>query len=317
MERIASKLLTGDDRLDLCGMPLWERMALVAARVDALAIGEAFAFATEIDPRALLMKLHAGRPNQLSGEYRRIGDEEWHVDITRVEVDHTSPGAKAVLQRSAPFTVLDDASRETLIRAAAEREYKRGQNVMHPNERFGFLGVVCEGTLAYVNGIDSRERIMGEYFALEVFGEVGFFDGGRTMGRVTVLSKTARVVLIPNDVVRAVGMEHPEFIFALGTVCAQKARGLSNALVAQASQPILARVAQALMPYAVPADKLEAALSPLPHMTQMQIAAAAGTVKEVAARAIAELESREALKRERGHICYLNRQKLMEISKQT
>lgn len=309
--------MTGDERLELCGMPLWERMTLVASRVDALKIGDAFGFTTNLDPRALLMKLHAGRPNQLLAEYRRIGEDEWHVDIQRIEVDHTSPAAKMVLQRSAPFTTLDEPARETLISALSEREYRRGQTVVADNERFGFLGVVCEGTLAYSNGNEGRQRIMAEYFPLEIFGEVGFFDGGRTMGRITVLSKTARVLLIPVDVVRAIGMEHPEFIFAIGTVCSQKVRGLANALVAQASQPIIARVAQALMPYAVPSNQLEPALAPLPTMTQMQIAATAGTVKEVAARAIAELESREALKRERGHICFLNRERLMEIAKET
>ena len=44
-----------------------------------------------------------------------------------------------------------------------------------------------------------------------------------------------------------------------------------------------------------------------------QIAAAGGTVKEVAARAIAELESRKALRREHGHIRYLDREVLLEL----
>jgi hypothetical protein len=48
-------------------------------------------------------------------------------------------------------------------------------------------------------------------------------------------------------------------------------------------------------------------------MTQTQVAAAAGTVKEVAARAIADLERVQALRRERGHIRYLDRAKLLEI----
>jgi len=48
-------------------------------------------------------------------------------------------------------------------------------------------------------------------------------------------------------------------------------------------------------------------------MTQSQIAAAAGTVKEVAARAIAELDERGLLRRERGHIRFLDRQGLVEL----
>jgi hypothetical protein len=58
---------------------------------------------------------------------------------------------------------------------------------------------------------------------------------------------------------------------------------------------------------------LAPAIAPLPNMTQSQIAASAGTVKEVAARAIAELERQGLLKRERGHIRYLNRQGLTDF----
>jgi hypothetical protein len=78
------------------------------------------------------------------------------------------------------------------------------------------------------------------------------------------------------------------------------------------SQPIIARVANALLPYAAPEQGLHPALPPLPNMTQSQVAASAGTVKEVAARAIAELERLQALRRERGHIRYLDRTKLLQ-----
>ena len=67
------------------------------------------------------------------------------------------------------------------------------------------------------------------------------------------------------------------------------------------------------MPYAVPERGLHPALAPLPTMTQAQVAASAGTVKEVAARAIAELERVQALRRERGHIRYLDRTQLLEM----
>jgi hypothetical protein len=65
----------------------------------------------------------------------------------------------------------------------------------------------------------------------------------------------------------------------------------------------------------MPERGLSPARAPLPNLTQAQIAAAAGTVKEVAARAIAELEQRELLKRERGHIRYLDRQGLLDMIK--
>jgi CRP-like cAMP-binding protein len=132
------------------------------------------------------------------------------------------------------------------------------------------------------------------------------------LGRTVAVSKTARYATVPFDVVRDLAHREPELLIALGASCAQRTRGLASTLAAQVSKPILVRVAGALLPYAPPAQGLDLALPPLPTMTQSQIAAAAGTVKEVAARAISELERMGAVRRERGHVRYLNRSKLLE-----
>ena len=68
-----------------------------------------------------------------------------------------------------------------------------------------------------------------------------------------------------------------------------------------------------LLPYAMPDRGLVPAAHSLSTITQSQIAAAGGTVKEVAARAIAELEARKALRREHGHIRYLDREVLLGL----
>jgi DNA-binding GntR family transcriptional regulator len=49
-------------------------------------------------------------------------------------------------------------------------------------------------------------------------------------------------------------------------------------------------------------------------MTQAQLAATAGTAKEVAARALAELEAAGAIKRAKGRIALADRQRLQSIS---
>jgi CRP-like cAMP-binding protein len=307
-------VIASDERLDLRDLPVWERAAIVAARVDSLTPGETISFITEIDPRALLMMLHEGRPDQLATDYRRIAEREWHADITRFDVSQIGAEVNVALRRSAVFSVLDDETRATLSQALVERTYRKGDVIIGDAERFAHLGLLCEGNLAYFGGPAARQRLIIEYFPLEIFGEIALFDGGSAMGRLVVLSRTARVAFIPADLVRSVAMEHPQLFATLGAVCAQRVRSLAQALTAQASQPIIARIAQALMPYAIPAPGLQPALAPLSQMTQVQIAAAAGTVKEVAARAIAELEEREALRRERGRIRYLDRTKLIEVA---
>jgi CRP-like cAMP-binding protein len=118
---------------------------------------------------------------------------------------------------------------------------------------------------------------------------------------------------VPYDLLRSIVAQEPDFLMALAAETAQRNRTLASGLASQVSQPIIARVAAALLPYAAPEREFHPALPPLPTMTQAQIAAAAGTVKEVAARAIAELERVQALRRERGHIRYLDRSKLLAM----
>ena len=158
-----------------------------------------------------------------------------------------------------------------------------------------------------------RERILYEIFPHELFGVAEYFDRGLSNARIVVFSKTARIVKLPWDVVGDVASRYPQLTTALGVVIAQRLRQMNDTITVQGALPILARIARVLVPYAMPERGLVPAAASLATVTQSQIAAAAGTVKEVAARAIAELESRNVLRRERGHIRYLDRQELLEL----
>ena len=302
-------------RVDVRGLPVWERPKVIFEAFDRLPEGGVLTFVTDNEPRGLSESLTQGRRHELVLEPRRVGEREWHVSVTRaVHADGDVQCASAVLARCPAFAGLDDEERSRLASAAGTHVLRRGQQIIGENDDWPYVGVVADGVLAISNGSSGqRERILTEVFSNEVFGETEFFDRSPSLGRVTVLSKSARVVRIPRDVVMAVGMRHPRLLVDLAIVCAQRIRNLAQALNAQAATPIIARIAQALLPYAMPERGLSPATQTLASVTQAQIAASAGTVKEVAARAIAELESRGLLKRERGHIRFLDRQGLVDL----
>lgn len=297
-------------------MPVWERPARVFEAFDRLPPGEAFFFITENEPRGLASRIEQTRKHELILEPRRVGDREWHVTLTRAAVEVDAPSPLGVLKRSRPFAQLDEISRGRLASVATLHTARRGQTIVHESSDWPFLGIAFEGVFALGSRHDSaRQRIFYEVFPYEVFGEVEFLDEAPTVGRVIVLSKAARYLRIPKAAVVEVADRDPQVYAALGRVAAQRARGMLEQLVSQATMPIIARVAQVLLPYAMPERGLALAMAPLPNMTQSQIAAAAGTVKEVAARAIADLEARALLKRERGHVRYLDRQGLIDLVK--
>ena len=299
-------------QLDLRGLPIWDRPDAVFEAFDKLPEGEALIVVTENEPRGLAGSLRQQR-DEIVLDQRRVGWQEWHVELRHSDDNgHLSP--LAVVDRSPLFRDLPLHVRQSIAQAATQQSARRGRTVVEENMDWPNIGLVVEGTLALASGESSaRNRILYEISAGETFAETEFFDGGRTLGRVIILSKTARFLTIPREIVCAAGTQSPQILISLAKSAAQRVRTLAESLTLQATQPILVRIASALLPYATADRGLSPALAPLPNMTQAQIAAAAGTVKEVAARAIAELEQRSLLKRERGHICYLDRQLLLEF----
>ncbi|MEO6990479.1 MAG: Crp/Fnr family transcriptional regulator, partial [Candidatus Baltobacteraceae bacterium] len=173
-----------------------------------------------------------------------------------------------------------------------------------------YFGIVRSGELAaIVASRTGREQVLFEIGPLEPFAELETLDGGRTIARI-VATSPADVVVIPRDVVLAMAATDTEFARALAISCAQRTRAVVGRLLATVATPTVARVAAAILPYARPEPGLVSSLPELRAVTQGALASAAGTVKEVVARAIAELEAAGALERERGRIARIDREKL-------
>lgn len=309
----AMKVMVTHEPLDLRELPVWERASTVLEESGKLAAGGSFEFFTEVDPRALMARLEQLRPGEFSFEHRQVGDASWRVQLVRLTAGSATSSLETGLRRSPIFARLSEIGRARVADAMTEHNARKGQVICAENAGCSSLGLVLEGAFAVFVGAGSRERLLFHLFPFDTFGESEFFDGGLTIGRTVALSKSARYAMVPFESLRAIAQLEPEFTLAIGAATAQRNRTLASELAAQVSQPIIARVAAALLPYAAPERELHPALPPLPTMTQAQIAAAAGTVKEVAARAIAELERVQALRRERGHIRYLDRSKLLDM----
>lgn len=301
--------------IDLRTFPAWERPDQVRKALDRLPSGASLTLITENEPRALSARISADRPDRFVIEARRIASRMWQLRLTPRTGEPTDRNSAAQhLSRSPAFAALDAGVREELAANAVWQSGRRGQTLVAENADWPFIGMVTDGIVARANGGGrERERILYEIFPHELFGVAEYFDRGAKMARIAVFSKSALVLKVPWEVVSQVAARYPELTNALGIVMAQRVRLLADALSIQGSLPILGRIARVLLPYAMHERGLVAASSSLSTITQSQIAAAGGTVKEVAARAIAELESRKALRREHGHIRYLDRAVLLEL----
>ncbi len=303
--------------IDLRGLPTWERPDLVRKALDRLPSGASLTLITENEPRALSARVTQDRADRFVVETRRVASRVWQLRLTHRPGEGSGSDRNSSAQhlgRCSAFAALDAGVREELAAAAIWQTGRRGQTLVAENVDWTFIGMVTEGIVARANGGGrERERILYEIFPYELFGVAEYFDRGLKMARIAVFSKSARILKVPWEAVARVAGRYPELTNALGIVMAQRLRLLADALSVQGSLPILGRIARVLLPYAMPERGLVPASASLSAVTQSQIAASGGTVKEVAARAIAELESRKALRREHGHIRYLDREVLLEL----
>lgn len=307
--------VTNPSEIDLRGLPAWDRPTVLREALERLPSGASLTFITEHEPRGLSARVIQEHPERYIVETRRVARGMWRVSMTAREGrDGQRNSLAQFLAGAAAFRGLDEAMFNELSAAAIPQNGRRGQTLVAENSEWPFIGVVTEGIVVRAKGHETdRERILYEILPLELFGVAEYFDRGLSNARIVVFSKTAQIVKLPWSVVADVASRYPQLTNALGVVIAQRLRQMNDTLTAQGSLPILARIARVLVPYSMPERGLVAANAALATVTQSQIAAAAGTVKEVAARAIAELESRTILRREHGHIRYLDRQELLEL----
>lgn len=199
---------------------------------------------------------------------------------------------------------------EQLAASGSEHSASKGQTLYRPDESWPYLGLLLEGTLGMFAEGGYRDYLYEEILPGEFFGVSGMFDARDAMARMVVLSRKAVYAAIESDVARRLCDEDAKLAVLLAAVLAKRVRGLTSLLAVQVNLPTMTRMARYLLQHCGDKPGLSPSTGTLPLMTQAQIAAAAGTTKEVAARLIRSLEEAAALRRERGHIRYLDRDRI-------
>lgn len=301
--------------LDVRTIPQWQRHPRIFALFDALLAGQSMSIVSDHEPRPLHTQFDQRYGKRYAWEQRRLGDGRWEVTIAKSTHSEEDLSTLGVLRRNTVFAQLQDAAALALIAGRARRAaIKRHHSVVDQGVQWPYVGIVESGIVqAVLLAPSGREQAIYDVLPDEIFGETSMLDDGLVPLRHVALTADTRVLLIPIDVVRAISNEHPQVNAALGRIVAQRYRTTLERFATHLGASTTARVAQVLLPFAAPGVGLCEALPPLPGMTQAEIATSAGTVKEVVSRALSELESDDALRRDAGHITMLDRVKLSAI----
>lgn len=301
--------------VDLRAVPSGQHYPSVLAIFDSLADGRELRITSEYEPRPLRSELERTRSGQYVWLQHNLGHDLWEVTLRRVTPLRTE-GVRNFLRRCPLFAEASAASIHELEAAAIEKVLAHGEAAVEQETDWDAFGLVRDGSLAaIITSSLGREHALYDVLSCEPFGEIAIAGRGPTIARFVATSHSARVLILPKPVICAVLNSDFSVCQAMNDHLAQRMRTMIEHFAAQTSFPTVARVAAALLYHATPDASLQPVLPTLADLTQVELAAAAGTVKEVVSRALAELETAGAIQRRGGRIVKLNRLSLTSYAK--
>jgi CRP/FNR family transcriptional regulator len=219
-----------------------------------------------------------------------------------------------ILRQTPYFADADQSQLDAVARAVVERSYRRGDPVFlegHPCEG---LYVVKSGRVrVYKISPEGREQVLLIAGPGDTFNEVPVFDGGPNPASVEALEPTV-LLLLPKGALLAMMEAHPEIGRAFMRTFAMRIRQLVGLVEELSFKTVTGRVARILLEQLPPSAGEGGGQSPR-RLTQREIAAMAGTAREVAGRALKALEQQGAIRIERGRIVIVDRERLASLGR--
>jgi len=274
---------------------------------DRLAVGTFLEINEESDPRALRNEMTQFRPGKFSWDSRNLGAGRWSVRLERI--DEAARGEQ-FLGHVPPFGSAKASTLSELSTKMGERTYKAGEAIFDEGEIWPYLGVVKSGKVIYtLLSPDGKTHTLGERLTHDTLNESGTFDGGGATTRAEALSDATIVTLPSEAVVHAARMDS-ELALGFLQASSQARRRSVDTIADLAFAHVLQRVAKFLLGYAAASVGMAKGLPGVENLSQAQIAAAAGTVRDMAARALLRLKNAGAVELDRGRVQAIDRARL-------
>ncbi|HBD09979.1 MAG TPA: hypothetical protein DCZ69_17145 [Syntrophobacteraceae bacterium] len=200
----------------------------------------------------------------------------------RVRALHTNPY----------FDHLDEQSLLALTECVSLREFERGETLFFEGDSCAGLHILSSGCVKlYRISPQGRQYIVRLLQENDTFDEVSVFDGGGNPVNAEAI-EPSRVWVVEPGCIRKMVAVNPDFAQKVITNLSGNLRMLVKAVSEMAFYQVTHRLARLIssLPEAEPGSE------GTPHLTQEQLAARLGTVREVVARSLRELERSGAIR---------------------
>jgi len=203
------------------------------------------------------------------------------------------------------FSGLSPAELDSLKGLIFETTAERGEFILLESEPADALYFVVSGVVkVFKTSADGREQILQIVRPGESFNDAPVFDGGPNPASAQAMGP---VVLygINNSDMGAILRTHPQVALNVIHVLSQKLRHLVSLVEDLSFKHVTARLAKILLEYA--GDGVGSAK---PRLTQQEMAAMAGTAREMIGRSLKELEVEKIIRLDHHRIVVTDKEAL-------
>ena len=208
------------------------------------------------------------------------------------------------------------AERRRLLTRCQERVLREG------DELFA-AGAPCRGLYILVEGRvelrqvspRGREQVLHAEGPGATLGEAPLFDGGGYVASAVTVAPT-RVLFVPRAAVIALFRKHPAVALSLLETLARRVRRFAELAENLTFRPVHERLARYIVTAAgEPGRPVPAGTSVDLALTQEQLAAHVGTVRELVARAFSQLQERGVITRDRSRVSIRDPRRLAALAR--
>jgi len=206
----------------------------------------------------------------------------------------------------------DDMARVAAV--TVERHYERGDIIILEGDRGGALYFVRSGLIkVFKSSPGGKEQVLRLIEAGRTFNDVPALDAGPNPASAAALESSV-VYATGGAELRRLIVERPGVALATVQALAGALRHLITLVEDISFRHVTARVAKILIEQDASAVASGASGKAVHRLTQQEMAAMAGTAREMVGRALKELEATGAIRIQRGRITVVNRARLEMFS---
>jgi CRP/FNR family transcriptional regulator len=205
------------------------------------------------------------------------------------------------------FSGLSDSEMNAVKAAFSEKTLQRGEVIFWEGEQSEALFFVSSGFVKiFKTSAQGKEQIVSIARPGEVLNDIPIFDGLPNPISAQALSLVT-LYEIKKDNLEKILTQFPDVAKNVHRLLAERMRQLLTLVEDLSFRRVLGRVAKILLTHSADGD------SPTHRLTQQEMAAMAGTAREVVARSLKSLEEQGLIRIERQRIVITNKNSLQEL----